>query len=44
MLNDLYEESGVLKHFQTNYKKNQQAKEFFLILVYGILFGDKSKN
>lgn len=31
MLNDLYEESGVLKHFQINYKKNQQAKEFFLI-------------
>lgn len=31
MLNDLYEENGVLKDFQSNYKKSQQYKEFFLI-------------
>lgn len=31
MLNDLYERNGVLKDFQTNYKKNHQAKEIFLI-------------
>lgn len=31
MLNDLYEENGVLKDFQTNCKKNKQAKELFLI-------------
>lgn len=31
MLNDLHEENCVLKGFRTNYKKNQQAKELFLI-------------